>query len=132
MWAVEAYSEAITNGTQVAPVVNNYNTTTTTTTNGGATDGGTYDSGLRYVDQNIQANSNTSDGPAENVFKAYWNTGNSTDGWSDASVSAYSPASSQSYSFSCSTDQTTVTCYGTDTSGNSLDVTFPMQPVQVY
>lgn len=88
---------------------------------------------LTSCDQNIQANSpNTSCPLAENVFVAYHNSGSSDVGWGDTSVTAYSPVSHQSYGFSCTTDQATVSCSATGNDGGPLFVTFPMQAVQVY
>lgn len=88
--------------------------------------------GLTACDQNISANANTSCGLAENVFVAYWNTGNSVDGWSDASITAQSPVNNAFYAFDCTSDGTTVNCSATGRTGNSLFVTFPLQAVTVY
>jgi hypothetical protein len=87
---------------------------------------------MRYCDQNIQADSqSTTCSLAENTFSAYWSSGNSTSGWGDTVVSAYSPKTGQSYDMNCSTDQTTVWCSGTAGSA-TLSVQFPMWAIQVY
>jgi hypothetical protein len=88
--------------------------------------------GMRYCDQNIQADGQTTTcSLAENTFSAYWNSGNSSTGWGDSVVSAYSPKTGQSYDMTCSTDQTTVWCSGTAGSA-TLSVQFPMRAVEVY
>jgi hypothetical protein len=88
--------------------------------------------GMRYCDQNIQADAQTTTcSLAEKTFSAYWSSGNSSSGWGDTVVSAYSPKTSQSYDMTCSTDQTTVWCSGTAGSA-TLSVQFPMWAVQVY
>jgi hypothetical protein len=87
---------------------------------------------LRFCDQNIQADAQTTTCPlAENTFVAYWNSGNSSSGWGNTTVSAYSPKTGQNYDMTCSTDQTTVWCSGTAGS-STLSVQFPMQAVQMY
>lgn len=88
--------------------------------------------GLSACDQNISANPNTSCPLAENVFVAYWNTGNSVDGWSDAGITAQSPETSGFYDLSCVVDGGTVNCSGTGRTGDPLFVTFPMQAIVVY
>lgn len=109
------------------------NTTTTTTSVPSTPTSVSPSGGMRFVDQNIQANSNTSDGLAENVFKAYWGAaGSSSTGWGNADITAYSPASGTSYAFSCTTDGTTVYCSGLGNTGDPLYVQFPMWAVEVY
>lgn len=85
-------------------------------------------SDLRACDQNISANSVTSCPFAENVFKSYADNYQSNGEQSSVTVSASSPATSQSYTMNCLTDGTTVACTG----GNNAFVTFPMHAVQVY
>ena len=88
--------------------------------------------GMRYCDQNIQADAQTTTcSLADNTFSAYWNSGNSSSGWGDTVVSAYSSKTGQSYSMTCSTDHTTVWCSGAAGSA-TLSVQFPMWAVQVY
>jgi hypothetical protein len=100
------------------------NTTTTVITPGGGTPnpGG----GLSYCDQNIQVNSVTSCPFAQNVFVAYWATANQ----GSATVTAYSPATGNTYDIDCSTNGVTVDCSGGTTNG--AFITFPMSAVQVY
>ena len=89
-------------------------------------------SGMKFCDQNIQVDAeSTTCGLGENTFKAYWDTGNSVDGWHDATVSANSPKTGQNYSMNCTTDRTTVGCTGTAGS-STLSVQFPMSAVTVY
>jgi hypothetical protein len=88
---------------------------------------------MKYCDQNIQADTSTTCGLADNVFTAYWSTGSSDTGWGSTTISAWSDASQQSFDFSCFTDQTTVTCtqFGADANPPSV-ATFPMSAVQAY
>lgn len=90
-------------------------------------------SGMRYCDQNIQADTSTTCGLADNVFTAYWSMGSSAAGWGNATISAWSDSSQQSFDFSCLTDQTTVTCtqFGANANPPST-VTFPMSAVEDY
>lgn len=87
---------------------------------------------LTACDQNISANGNTICGLAENVFVAYWNSGNTVDGWGNTTVTAQSPVDNGFYTFDCSTDGSTVNCSATGRTGNPLFVTFPMEAVRVY
>ena len=63
---------------------------------------------------------------------AYWNTGNSVDGWGNATVTAQSPVNNGLYNLVCNSDGSTVDCSGTGRTGNELFVTFPMTAVSVY
>jgi len=117
-------------------VVNNNNTTVVNppvVVTPPSSSGGTPTSGsMQFCDQNIQADSiSTSCQLAENTFVAYWHSGSSDSGWGDATVTAFSPVTNQSYSMSCTTDQVTVNCFGTAGS-STLRVAFPMRAVQVY
>lgn len=97
------------------------NTTTTVITPGGGTPnpGG----GLSYCDQNIQVNSVTSCPFAQNVFVAYGAIANQ----GNATVTAYSPATGNTYEIDCSTDGVTVDCSGGTTNGAFIP--FPMAAV---
>jgi hypothetical protein len=109
-------------------VVNPPVVVTPPSSSGGAPNSGS----MRFCDQNIQADSiSTSCQLAENTFVAYWNSGSLDSGWGDATVTAFSPVTNQSYSMSCTTDQVTVNCFGTAGS-STLRVGFPMRAVQVY
>jgi serine/threonine-protein kinase len=84
---------------------------------------------LKRCDQNIQADrSTTSCGFAKNVFVAYWNNYKANGAQANATVTASSPATGQTYPMSCPSDGTTVVCTG----GNSAYVTFPLQAVRAY
>jgi hypothetical protein len=83
-------------------------------------------SGLTACDPNISVNSVTSCGFAENVFLAYYDTANE----GDATVTAFSPATGNTYDIDCSTDGVTVNCSGGTTDGGF--VTFPMSAVTAY
>jgi serine/threonine protein kinase len=84
--------------------------------------------GLHACDPNISANADTSCPFAENVFKAYATDYQTNGEQSNDTVTAYSPATNQSYTVDCTTNGVTVDCAGT--TGNF--VTFPMHAVEVY
>jgi hypothetical protein len=82
--------------------------------------------GLTACDPNISVSSSTSCGFAENVFLAYYDTANE----GDATVTAFSPATGNTYDIDCSTDGVTVDCSGGTTNG--AFITFPMSAVTAY
>jgi len=68
---------------------------------------------------------------AENAFYEYWQaTGG--DPTAPASITVWSPEGHQSYPLSCNTGDGVVDCFGTNSSGVSLDARFSQDAVSAY
>jgi hypothetical protein len=104
--------------------------------NGGSSGAGGSQSiseGLTYrtCDQNVSASQDASCPLAENVFCELWEQSNAeTLANTNHNVSAYSPASRQTFTFDCEADGETVTCVSD--SDPSDAVTFPNSAIYEY